>query len=283
MKTALSQVQLAASRSRTSPGSSERSVDFDGEKYRLASNHQREWGGELIDGLILRGEERILDLGCGDGGLTAQLASLVPGGLVVGVDSSPSMIATARRYSRSNLKFVLLDMNQLEYERDFDLVFSNAALHWVKDHRNLLARVLRALRPKGLVRFNFPGTGNCATLDRIIRQVIDQPRYAAGFEGFEWPWYMPRLEEYRLLAAQFQFRNLMICAENKDRFFPDVETMVRWIDQPCLPPFLCRLTPAEREPFRTEVVERMVGETRRPDGRCFESFRRIRVSGQKRA
>src|SRR5512136_2623836 len=108
-------------------------LGFDGEKYRQASAHQKEWGRKLIDELPLAGHERILDLGCGDGVLTAQLAARVPAGFVIGIDSAPSMIAAAARQARPNLRFKLLDMRELGYDEEFDVVFSNAALHWVKD------------------------------------------------------------------------------------------------------------------------------------------------------
>jgi len=232
---------------------------------------------KLIAELPLTDRERILDLGCGDGALTVQLASRVPEGFVVGIDSAPSMIAAASRQLQPNLKFELLDMSRLHYDQEFDVVFSNAALHWVKDHRNLLRRVLRALKPGGFARFNFPADGNCATFNRTIQQVMAQPRYAPGFRGFNWPWYMPTLEDYQRLASRLPCRDLRVYGENADRFFPDAETMIRWIDQPCLVPFLPCVAPSDRKAFRAEVIERMVQATRQPDGQCFELFRRVQV------
>ncbi len=255
----------------------ETALGFDGEKYRQASTHQKEWGMKLIAELPLTGRERILDLGCGDGALTAQLASRVPEGFVVGIDSAPSMIAAASRQTGPNLRFELLDMSQLACEEEFDVVFSNSALHWVKDHENLLRRVCCALKSGGFARFNVPADGNCATFNRTVREVMAQPRYAPGFRDFEWPWYMPTPEDYGRLASRFPVRELQVYGENADRFFPDAETMIRWIDQPCLVPFLPCVAPPDRESFRAEVVERMVQATRQPCGRCFEQFRRVHV------
>jgi trans-aconitate methyltransferase len=110
--------------------------EFDGKKYEKASAHQKEWGTKLIAELDLRGTERILDLGCGDGALSAQIADLVPSGEVVGIDASRGMIEAARSKVRKNLRFVLLDINELNYVEQFDLVFSNATLHWVKHASN---------------------------------------------------------------------------------------------------------------------------------------------------
>jgi trans-aconitate methyltransferase len=178
---------------------------FDGEKYRAASTHQKEWGAKLIAELNLAGTEHVLDLGSGDGALTAQIASLVPQGQAVGVDSSRSMIEVARRHEQPNLHFELLDINALSYVEQFDVVFSNATLHWVKDHRRLLGQVFAALKPGGMVRFNFAADGNCATFNRMVQELMASDKYARYFQGFEWPWYMPKLEEYQALASQFAF------------------------------------------------------------------------------
>jgi trans-aconitate 2-methyltransferase len=225
----------------------------------------------------LTGRDHVLDLGCGDGALTALLASRVPNGLVLGIDSSPSMIAAASAHARPNLQFKLQDMRELAYDEQFDLAFSNSALHWVKDHGDLLSRILRALKPGGFARFNSPADGNCSTLNRMVKQVMAEPRYAQGFRGFEWPWYMPTAPDYYQLAARLPWADLEVRSENADRCFADAETMVRWIDQPCLVPFLPCVAPADRAAFRAEVIERMIRATRQPDGRCFEHFRRIHV------
>ena len=89
--------------------------EFDGKKYEKASAHQKEWGRKLIAELNLQGTERVLDLGCGDGTLTAQIADLVPAGEVVGIDASRGMIDVARLKARKNLRFLLLDINQLDF------------------------------------------------------------------------------------------------------------------------------------------------------------------------
>jgi trans-aconitate 2-methyltransferase len=255
--------------------------EFDGQKYEQASTHQREWGRKLIEELHLQGTESVLDLGCGDGTLTAQLAEHLPAGEVIGIDASKGMIAVAQPKARRNLRFLLMDINDLSLAEEFDVVFSNATLNWVKDHRRLYASISRLLRAGGKVRFNFAGEGNCSRFIKVIREAMSKREFAAHFASFEWPWYMPAVTDYSALVGSSGLRSARVWAENADRFFADEAAMVRWIDQPSLVPFLACVAPELRESFRALVVSRMIDETKQPDGRCFETFRRINVLATK--
>jgi len=255
--------------------------EFDGEAYKKASVHQKEWGMRVIDDLPLSGNERVLDLGCGDGELTEKLALRVPRGRVVGIDSSWNMIQTARQLERDNLVFRLMDIEYINFEYQFDLIFSNATLQWVKDHRKLLQKVHLRIKPGGRLRLNFAAEGNCENLVSTVRQVMNEGRFVGYFVGFDWPWYFPGLDEYRELLKEFEFSQVRVWYENDDRFFPSAEELIRWIDQPCLIPFLAALPDSEKEAFRDAVVEKMVARTQQRDGRCFETFRRINVLAKK--
>ncbi len=257
-------------------------LDFDGEKYKLASNQQKAWGRALLSGLRLRGDEKILDLGCGDGTLTAELAGLVPHGFVLGIDASQSMIETAcTSHAGPGLQFKLQDIDTIDFDSEFDLAFSNATLHWIKDHAMMLSSVFRSLKDRGMARFQFAAEGNCSNLIRIVREVISDRRYAAYFDGFDWPWCMPSVEEYRRLLEQVPFAEKKVWIENADTYFESVEAMTKWIDQPSLIPFLACVAEKDRRPFRDAVVQRMIEQTRQRDGTYFETFRRLNVFARK--
>lgn len=255
--------------------------EFDGKKYEKASAHQKEWGIKLISELNLKGDEYVLDLGCGDGTLTVQLAELISDGQVVGIDASQGMIDVAISKERSNLRFIRLDIDNLDYEDQFDVVISNATLHWIKDHRRLLRNVYKALHADGLIRFNFAGDGNCSHFFSVVREVMLLDEFRSFFTEFEWPWYMPSVGEYEALAKDSEFCDIRVWEENADRFFSDSEEMIRWVDQPSLVPFLSQVTNDAMDSFRSFVVNRMIEETEQEDGRCFETFRRINVSATK--
>jgi trans-aconitate methyltransferase len=143
--------------------------EFDGKRYEQASAHQKEWGSRVIEELDLKGSECVLDLGCGDGALTCMIADQLSDGRVLGIDASQGMIDAAMLKAAPNLDFRLMDIDDLDFEEEFDAVFSNATLHWVKDHRRLLKNVRRALRPGGRLRFDFAGDGNCLNFFAVIR------------------------------------------------------------------------------------------------------------------
>ena len=155
--------------------------EFDGEKYKKASRHQKEWGNGLISQLHLKGDETVLDLGCGDGVLSGQIAQLVPNGKVIGIDASSGMLETAQKLQKDNLSFLQMDINELDFSDTFDVIFSNAALHWILDHPLLLKHSFRALKKGGRIHWNFAGSGTCAAFCDVARAKIKEPKYAPYF------------------------------------------------------------------------------------------------------
>lgn len=258
------------------------SFEFDGEKYKKASTHQKEWANKILKELHFVGNESILDLGCGDGTITRQLAQMVPNGEVYGIDASEGMIRTAKKEKNDgNLSFELMDINEISYKNQFDFIFSNATLHWILDHRNLLSKASQALKVGGQIRFNFAGDGNCSFFYKVIQEAMTEFRFKEFFENFLWPWYMPNIEKYKQLVTSAEFSEIEVWGENADRYFEDSTAMVRWIDQPSIVPFLKHIPESQKQVFRDYVVDQMIKETKQEDGTCFETFRRINIRARK--
>jgi len=255
--------------------------EFNGEKYKQASKHQKEWGNRLISELELTGNEVILDLGCGDGILSEQLSTLVPYGKVIGIDASIGMIEIAKKCEKNNLTFICKDINDMDFVNYFDVIFSNATLHWVKNHERLLKNSLIALKTNGIIRWNFAGDGNCLNFFDTVKTVMNENAFRKYFINFEWPWYMPSKEEYEALIVNMGFSSVHVSFENADRYFSDSEEMIKWIDQPSLVPFVKHIPNEKKENFRNTVVEIMIKRTIQSDGRCFETFRRVNVEAIK--
>ncbi len=258
-----------------------KTFEFDGNKYKIASLHQKEWGNSLISELRLKGNERVLDLGCGDGVLTEQLSLAVPNGTVLGIDASRGMIETAKGIRKDNIEFQQMDINEIKYQNEFDLIFSNAALHWVKDHKRLLQNAYRALKREGVLLWDFGGAGNCAHFIDVIRAKIEDGKFAGYFSNFEWPWFMPSKLQYENLVASVGFSDVSIMEVNRDRYFSNEEELIRWIEQPCIVPFLACVPDQVKAGFRDEVIAEMIKRTRQPDGTYFETFSRLKVYAER--
>lgn len=255
--------------------------EFDGEKYKKASKHQKEWGNSLISELSLSGNEEILDLGCGDGSLTEQLAQLVPNGRVLGIDASRGMITTAQNRVAINIAFMQMDINTIDFQGTFDVIFSNATLHWIKDHNRLLKNSYRALKDNGNILWDFAGNGNCSNFFEVVREVIKCEKYKQYFKDFEWPWYMPTKDEYEKIISTSGFSTYSIIEVNRDRNFASADEMIKWIDQPSIVPFIGIIPDEMKAEFRDDVIALMLRKTLQPDGTCFETFRRIHVKAIK--
>ncbi|MEJ2544020.1 MAG: methyltransferase domain-containing protein, partial [Calditrichaceae bacterium] len=118
------------------------SYSWDAKDYEQQSANQQKWARELIEKLNLQGNEHILDIGCGDGKVTAEIAAKIADGKITGIDNSASMIKLAQtnfpKTQYPNLSFKIGDARSFAFSNQFDLVFSNAVLHWVIDHRPVL-------------------------------------------------------------------------------------------------------------------------------------------------
>jgi len=256
--------------------------EFNGDKYKKASRHQKEWGIALINELNLYGCESVLDLGCGDGILTGKIAKELKHGKVLGIDSSGGMIKTAKKLESDNLRFIRMDINEFNFCNEFDIIVSNATLHWVKDHKGLLKRSHSALTKGGMIRFNFAGDGNCSNFFDVVNRVMHENDFKHYFINFEIPWFMPGINEYKNIMLESPFKDYEVWGENKDRYFSNKEEMIKWIDQPSIVPFLNEINDkCIKKKFRDMVVDRMIKKTMGTDGKCFETFRRINVYAKK--
>jgi trans-aconitate 2-methyltransferase len=226
--------------------------------YRDHSSQQQKWGRELLAKLDLKGHERVLDLGCGDGKITAEVARNVPRGAVVGLDSSAEMIGCARgdypSEEHANLSFQVGDARSLDFREEFDWVISFACLHWVIDHRPVLSGICRALRPGGRAMMQFGGKGNAAEVLRIVSKKIESKPWAEYFTDFAFPWGFYSPEEYRpwLEEAGLAIRRLELVPKDMTQEGP--KGLASWLRTTWMPYW--QRTPEElQQRFLDEIVE----------------------------
>ena len=237
--------------------SDSRPYQWDAADYARHSEAQQQWARELTARLELSGREDILDIGCGDGKVTAELAALVPDGSVTGVDSSKAMLdlasATfpAERYA--NLAFQLRDARALGFTEQFDRIFSNAALHWVLDHRPVLASMFRALRSGGLAVVQMGGRGNAAGVIAIMDELMCKATWRNYFEDFIFPYGFYGPEEYAQWLGEAGFTIRSIKLIGKDMVHADRHGFAGWVRTTWLP-YTERVPQSLREQFIEELV-----------------------------
>src|SRR5690349_9434415 len=163
-------------------------TEWDAAEYARRSSLQEAMAEEALALLNLEGSERVLDVGCGDGKITAQIAARVPNGTVTGVDSSQDMIAFASNHFgptlRSNLRFEVADARCLPFREEFDLVVSFNALHWIPDQEAALRSIRSAVKPKGLAQLRLVPAGPRKSLEDVLEETRLSPRWARRFRDF---------------------------------------------------------------------------------------------------
>lgn len=235
---------------------------WNAEDYARHSSGQEAWARELLASLELSPDDAVLDVGCGDGRITAAIAARVPRGRVVGVDASADMVRHASgRFAapaHANLRFQQADAAALPFASAFTVVFSNAALHWVRDHGPVIAGIARALRPDGRLLAQMGGAGNVATVIASFEAVAQRARWAPAFEGFQstYGFHHPRDYERWLRAAGFEVQEARLIP--KDMVHPDRGAFVGWL-RSAWHPYTSPVDAAERPDLIAEVAEHFLG------------------------
>jgi len=230
---------------------------WDADDYARHSSAQQEWAKELLSKLHLQGDEKLLDIGCGDGKVTAEIACCLDAGSVTGIDNSEQMVALAReKFSSStyhNLSFHQQDARQLTYIETFDLIFSNAALHWIIDHEMLLKGMYRALKPGGRAVVQMGGKGNASQVIDAVNKIMSKSEWKQYFESFSFPYGFYSPEEYTCWLRNAGF--VVESIELKPKMMNlGPESFAGWIRTTWLP-YIQRIPLALRNDFITNVIE----------------------------
>ncbi|MBI3941922.1 MAG: methyltransferase domain-containing protein [Chloroflexi bacterium] len=248
---------------------------WDGPAYDSKHPYAWKFGASVVELLAPQPGERILDLGCGTGHLTQQIAQ--SGAEVVGLDAAPGMIEQARK-NYPDLQFVLGDGTDFHFPQPFDAVFSNAALHWIKKSAQAVACIAAALNPGGRFVAEFGGKGNITTIVSAISAAMDQLGYPAAAALN--PWYFPSIGEY---AALVEGHGLSVTfATLFDRPTPmghGAKGMQHWLEM-FGQSFLAALPPARRPEF-IRRVEDLLRPALFRDGTWTVDYRRLRIVATK--
>jgi trans-aconitate 2-methyltransferase len=226
--------------------------DWDARTYDRVADPMTRWGTAVLDRLVLDGDERVLDAGCGSGRVTEGLAERLPRGGVIALDGAPSMIEAAReRLVRfgDRIEYVVADLGRpLPIEGSVDAVVSTATFHWVPDHAALFANLAAVLRPGGWLVAQCGGAGNIATVQRALEAVGDGWLGPAHFETV--------LDTTQRLDAA-GFVDVECWLQDEPTWFEPGEPLETYLRTVILGAHLERLPTGARDAFVHEVAERL--------------------------
>jgi trans-aconitate 2-methyltransferase len=254
-------------------------VMWDPVDYARSSSAQLVWAREVIGRLGLKGNEQVLDVGCGDGKVSAEFLRHVPRGSVTGIDSSPEMIAYALETYPSDehhgLFFHVMDACSMDLPRRFDIVFSNAALHWIEDQRAVLKGISRALVPGGRLIISCGGKGNAGAFAASVDEVTCRPRWSSYFRDFRFPYFFCGPEEYLQWLRGTGLKARRVELVPKDMVHGSPGDLSSWVRTTWMP-YTRRVPADEQGEFIAEVVEAYVSK-HPPDGAGATHMRMVRL------
>jgi trans-aconitate 2-methyltransferase len=175
--------------------------EWNAASYDRQSDPQLAMARDVIDRLDLRGDERVLDAGCGTGRVTAELVARVPNGTVIAVDGSSAMVEQAKERLGDDVEAFAQDLLDLQLDHPVDAILSTATFHWIADHERLFQRLYAALNPGGRLAAQCGGAGNIANVQQAI-DAVDHPTLR-GWAG-PWNYADPQITKQRLEQAGFK-------------------------------------------------------------------------------
>jgi SAM-dependent methyltransferase len=238
-----------------------RTVEWDAAAYHRLANPHVSWGQRVLAALPLRGDELVLDAGCGSGRLTAELLERLPEGRVIAVDISQNMLEQAREHLQprfgERVSFRQADLQELAVAEPLDAIFSTAALHWVLDHPCMFHGFYAALKPGGWLVAQCGGGPNIAAVIERFNAIVPDERFAPYFAGWGGPWEFASAEETAQRLAGVGFIDIDTSLEETPVLMPDAAEYRAYLENIILGSHLARLPDAA---LRDELLDRLTAQ-----------------------
>ncbi len=231
-------------------------TEWNASGYQSISQLQEAIATEQLSHVTLNSRDRVLDIGCGNGKITAAIADRIPAGSVLGVDASQNMIHFAQaHYGAPNLQFAVEDARTLPFQHEFDQIVSFNVLHWIPEQTAVLCSIRSALKPNGQALLRFVPAGPRTCIEDVIEEVCQLPQWVHHFEHHPKPYFHPTPEAYRALAEQSGLEVLHIHVEDKSWDFQTRQGFFEYL-QITLAEWTRFLPEPEWSVFITDVLDR---------------------------
>lgn len=240
-----------------------RHKEWDASAYHVLSEPQFAWAQRVLARVRFNGDERVLDAGCGSGRVTAMIASRLERGFVVACDLSENMTRAAAESlgSGDTGAVVCADLSMVPFRGVFDVIFSTATFHWIRDHDRLFAELHAALGGRGRLEAQCGGGPNLATIHARADALAATEPFRAYFTQWEEPWLFASPEETTARLARAGFTAIDCWLEPAPTNFPDGERFGAFIESVVMRPYLARLPdPALRRAFLDAIIARAAGD-----------------------
>ncbi|MBN1549482.1 class I SAM-dependent methyltransferase [Candidatus Babeliales bacterium] len=223
-----------------------------GKHYTKHSVPQEESAYDALDSHTFGGTEQVLDVGCGDGRVTATIAELVPNGQVLGIDNSQDMIGYAQElhHDIQNLTFQKADIQILDIRNTYDLIVSFSTLHWIRDQRAALNNMYNALHPGGRLLIRTTGGEN-----RDIATIFNDPYWKQQCPIKGNIFYAQSADVYHTLLTEAGFKNITITSMDAVSSFSNAESLAQWLM--AWVPYATGLSHNKSQMFTNAIVDRM--------------------------
>lgn len=250
-------------------------IHWDSKLYNEQHHFVSDYGADALQWLAPKAGENILDVGCGTGDLAAKIQE--SGATVLGTDASADMIELAKQ-NYPTIQFEQKDAAQLDYNREFDAVFSNATFHWIENQRGLLRGIFKSLKHGGRLVAEFGGKGNIKSIvdaiDTAAKQLGLEHRIISNF------WFFPSISHYATLLESTGFEAEQMWLFDRPTKLVGEDGMLKWINQFAQHAFI-NLNEEEAKAVTNLAVE-LLKPTHFTDGEWLADYRRLRIKALKR-
>lgn len=261
-------------------------AEWDAQTYHRVSDPHVVWGGPVLDRLPLRGDETVMDAGCGTGRVTAQLLERVPAGHVIAVDRSAAMLEEAEAFLRprfgERVSFIQADLVDLDrmLTAPVDRIFSTATFHWIADHDALFAALFASLVPGGWLVAQCGGGPNIARFREHVATVAAREPFAPHLAGWPGPWHFASAEATAERLAKAGFREIETVVIAAPVTQPDRAAYAEFIRSVVLGEHLARLP---TEDLKGEFVDALTDLAAQDDPPFTLDYWRLNIRAQRPA